>query len=104
MSSGEQVILSREGSKFFVVCNPGVVDAWRKAKDRMSLDDVVQADRVFVYRKGTKGAMQEPTEAEIENAFGTTRRDEVIREILENGKPRVLTTERKELLWSNRGM
>lgn len=52
------------------------------------LAQVVDSFQVFKYDSGKSGSICKPSRAEIQQAFGTTRADEVIQLMLEHGSLR----------------
>ncbi|KAK7468494.1 hypothetical protein VKT23_003000 [Stygiomarasmius scandens] len=91
------VRLKKGGKRFEVACYKNKVQEWRTGVET-SLDDVLQISNVFVnVSKGEVAKHQD-----LQKCFGTTDRDDIVKEILKKGEVQVGEKEREHDLTSLR--
>jgi ribosome maturation protein Sdo1 len=82
------VMTSDEHPKTFVMMVDGDMYERQKTDKSIPLAQIVDNFRVFMYEKpGHSGKMVEPSQAELEAAFGTTNMDVLCQFMLINGQP-----------------
>ncbi|KAJ8091329.1 hypothetical protein AAF712_013574 [Marasmius tenuissimus] len=91
------VRLKKAGKRFEVACYKNKVQEWRNGVET-DLDDVLQISSVFV--NVSKGEMAKHND--LQKAFGTTERDDIVKEILKKGEVQVGEKEREHDLSSLR--
>lgn len=71
--------------------SPEELEAW-KGDRSIPLAQVVNSFKIMVTHKhGAQGQMDGASKASLENEFGTSNEDEVIKKILEGGNPQTVT-------------
>ncbi|CDH56412.1 hypothetical protein RO3G_05262 [Lichtheimia corymbifera JMRC:FSU:9682] len=86
MSATKVVYKSDNDQEFFVFTNPGEVSKWRKDKS-IPLVDVVQSFDVFTTPTGSQtGTAERPSKGILESAFNTSKKEDVVRQIVEVGE------------------
>jgi ribosome maturation protein Sdo1 len=86
---GERVKVHFKGSDDDFIVMAESVDAVNKWKEDKStpLVDVVDSFDVFVtHKQGTQGVMDRASKSSLENQFGTSNEDDVVKQILEKGE------------------
>ncbi|RDX53867.1 DUF1960-domain-containing protein [Lentinus brumalis] len=78
---------SVEGNEeFIVIVNPEEYKRWKEGGTTIPLVEVVDSYEIFWSNQGAQGLLGRPSKQQLENAFGTSKDDEVIKQILEKGK------------------
>lgn len=82
-----RVVYQKEskGDTFIVIAaSPDMVKKWRSDKT-IPLIEVVDGYKIFSSRQGAQGQLAAASRGELENEFGTSNEDEVIKRILQEG-------------------
>ncbi|CAN3373492.1 hypothetical protein DIURU_003048 [Diutina rugosa] len=69
-----------------IIENKAAVEKFRKGDHSLPLIDIVGIYKVFVSQRGTEASDDEASKQDLENEFGTSNRDEVIKKILTEGE------------------
>ncbi|KAI0028363.1 ribosome maturation protein [Vararia minispora EC-137] len=77
---------SRESTAFHVIVNSAEYARWKGGETSIPLVEVVDSFQVFSTQQGAQGLLGKASKQELENAFGTSRDDDVVKIILEKGK------------------
>ncbi|EIN13151.1 Shwachman-Bodian-diamond syndrome protein [Punctularia strigosozonata HHB-11173 SS5] len=91
------VRLKKGGKRFEIACYKNKVQEWRNGVEK-NLDDVLQIGNIFV--NVSKGEVAKNND--LQKAFGTTDRDEIVKQILQKGEVQVGEKEREHDLSSLR--
>ncbi|KAK4626646.1 SDO1-like protein [Fulvia fulva] len=69
-----------------IVDSKQAVQDWKKSDNTLPLAQVVSGFKVFVTHKhGNQGVMDTASKGQLEDEFGTSNEDEVVKQILEKG-------------------
>ncbi|KIP12798.1 hypothetical protein PHLGIDRAFT_123868 [Phlebiopsis gigantea 11061_1 CR5-6] len=71
--------------EFTIIVNHEEFKRWKDGGDTIPLVEVVDSFTVFFSNQGTQGILGQASKQQLENVFGTTRDDEVVRQVLEKG-------------------
>ncbi|KAG9299827.1 hypothetical protein G9A89_003371 [Geosiphon pyriformis] len=74
-----------ERGEFFVFGNPDLVLKWRQDKTIPLIETIQSFDVFETVNGGNEGIAGRPSKQRLENAFGTTNTEEIIKQILEQG-------------------
>jgi len=76
----------RSPHQFFVICKPGKAKLWRApSHSGLTIEDVLETNKIFCHKSRVKGEPDLPTQADLENAFGTGDRAAIAGLIVESG-------------------
>ncbi|KAL2435069.1 hypothetical protein ABEF95_012798 [Exophiala dermatitidis] len=91
-----KVFYKGETDDFIVIVeSPEDLAAWKKDKS-IPLAQVVNSFKIMVTHKhGAQGQMDGASKASLENEFGTSDEDQIIRKILEEGQPQTVPVSEK---------
>jgi len=85
-------IKKNEEDYIIFVESPTIVEEWQKSENTMPLAQVVQSFKVFTsHKQGPQGNLETPSNTMLENDFGTSVVEDIIKVILTDGK--IETTE-----------
>jgi ribosome maturation protein Sdo1 len=67
--------------------SPEAFEEWKASDNTMALAQVVNSFKIFTsHKQGPQGNLETPSNTMLENDFGTTDEDEIIKAILKSGK------------------
>jgi len=76
--------LGHTREEFFVVCNQGMAEQWRKDPENTPISDVLQVDKIFKGQMRTNDLT--PTKDELQSVFGTSENNVIVAKILKEGE------------------
>ncbi|KAI0309759.1 ribosome maturation protein [Amylostereum chailletii] len=77
---------SKEGLTFIVIVNAPEYKRYKDGDTTIPLVDVVDSFKILSSGQGAQGILGTASKQELENTFGTSRDDEVVKQILEKGR------------------
>ena len=86
--------LERGGSRYEILVDPNLVQAWKDEPDSIQLSDLLAAEEVWSDAK----AGDRPTSEALENTFGSTDLVVCVEQILNRGSIQLTTAQRKQMI------
>ena len=86
--------LERGGSRYEILVDPVLVEAWKEDPDSVALSDLLAVEEVWSDAK----AGDRPTSDALEGAFGSTELATCVDRILRDGSIQLTTEQRKHIL------
>lgn len=71
--------------EYIVIVNPEAYVSWRNGDKTIPLADVVESFQIMTSGQGQQGIMGQVSKQQLDAVFGTTKEDEAIVKLLEQG-------------------
>tara|TARA_B100001564_G_scaffold309366_1_gene280382 strand:+ start:522 stop:1211 length:690 start_codon:yes stop_codon:yes gene_type:complete len=90
--------LEKGGSRYEILVDPDLVDAWKKDHSSVSIDDLLATDQIW----NDARAGDRPTNEALMGVFGTTEILSCVEKILNEGTIQLTTIQRKKIIAEKR--